>query len=195
MRVSREQASQNRERVLDVAARLFREKGFDGIGVADLMKTAGLTHGGFYGQFASKEELMAQACERGFVRAEQVWEQVAAQAPDAPMATVMRTYLSPQHRDNPGEGCVLAALGADVARQGPALRHAVTEGMRRMVSQFAALMPGRSKAVQRERALVAYASMVGALVLARAVDDEALSQEIMDAVVATAPIPATKPRA
>lgn len=187
MRVSREQASQNRERVLDVAARLFREKGFDGIGVADLMKTAGLTHGGFYGQFASKEELMAQACERGFVRAEQVWEQVAAQAPDAPMAAVMRTYLSPQHRDNPGEGCVLAALGSDVARQGPTLRQAITEGTRRMVAQFAALMPGRSKAVQRERALVAYASMVGALVLARAVDDEALSQEIMDAVVATAP--------
>lgn len=187
MRVSREQASQNRERVLDVAARLFREKGFDGIGVADLMKAAGLTHGGFYGQFASKEELMAQACERGFVRAEQVWEQVAAQAPDAPMAAVMRTYLSPQHRDNPGEGCVLAALGADIARQGPTLRHSITDGTRHMVALFAALMPGRSKALQRERALVAYASMVGALVLARAVDDEALSQEIMDAVVATAP--------
>ena len=151
------------------------------------MKTAGLTHGGFYGQFASKEELMAQACARGFAHAEQVWAQVAAQAPEAPMAAVMRTYLSPQHRDNPGEGCVVAALGGDAARQGATLRQAITDGARRMVAQFAALMPGRSKAVQRERALVAYASMVGALVLARAVDDEALSQEIMDAVVATAP--------
>ena len=103
------------------------------------------------------------------------------------MAAVMRTYLSPQHRDNPGEGCVVAALGGDAARQGATLRQAITDGARRMVAQFAALMPGRSKAVQRERALVAYASMVGALVLARAVDDEALSQEIMDAVVATAP--------
>lgn len=187
MKVSREQASQNRDRVLDVAARLFRERGFDGIGVADLMKGAGLTHGGFYGQFASKEELMAEACARSFDHSAQIWSGVAARADGKPLAAVMKGYLSRQHRDNPGEGCVMAALGADAARQGPSLRSAVTEGTRKLLDLFTSVAPGRAKAVQRERAVVAYASMVGALILARAVDDEALSDEILKTVAAALP--------
>jgi TetR/AcrR family transcriptional regulator, transcriptional repressor for nem operon len=187
MKVSREQAIQNRDRVLDVAGRLFRERGFDGIGVADLMKSAGLTHGGFYGQFASKEELMAEACERSFDNSVDIWKDIAQRYPDNPLGAVMKGYLSRQHRDNPGEGCVMAALGADAARQGSNLRHAVTEGTRKLLDLFASLAPGRIKTVKRERAVVAYASMVGALILARAVDDEALSDEILKTVASSLP--------
>ncbi len=187
MKVTREQATQNRDRVLDVAARLFRERGFDGIGVADLMKSAGLTHGGFYGQFASKEELMAEACARSFDNGVATWTKIGGRATGNPLAAVMKGYLSKQHRDNPGEGCVMASLGADASRQGPSLRSAVTEGTRKLLDLFTSFAPGRIKAVKRERAVVAYASMVGALILARAVDDEVLSDEILRAVVAALP--------
>lgn len=187
MKVTREQASQNRERVLDVAGRLFRERGFDGIGVADLMKGAGLTHGGFYGQFASKEELMAEACTRSFDNSVDIWNKVAARTDGNPLAAVVKGYLSKQHRDNPGEGCVMAALGADASRQGPSLRSAVTEGTRKLLDLFTGFAPGRIKAVKRERAVAAYASMVGALILARAVDDPELSDEILKSVIAAMP--------
>jgi len=187
MKVTREQAAQNRDRVLDVAARLFRERGFDGIGVADLMKSAGLTHGGFYGQFGSKEALMAEACARSFDSALETWTTVGGRAHGNPLAAVMRGYLSKQHRDNPGEGCVMASLGADATRQGSSLRRAVTDGTRAILDLFTSFAPGRIKAVKRERAVVAYASMVGALILARAVDDEALSDEILQAVVTALP--------
>lgn len=186
MKVSREQALQNRERVLEVAAKLFRERGFDGIGVADLMKGAGMTHGGFYGQFGSKEDLMAEACSRVFDAGGQRWQRVvgdaAARGEDG-LAVLARSYLSVEHRDEPGDGCAVAALGAEAARQGPALRAAFTAGVRGAVDFIAALVGGR-KARRRERAIVAYAAMIGAQVLARAVDDEALSNEILQAVAA-----------
>jgi len=181
MRVTREQAEANRERVLDVAGKLFRERGFDGIGVSDLMKSAGMTHGGFYGQFSSKEDLMAQACARAFEQSNAHWRRVAERATGDPMSAVAKSYLSTTHRDRPGEGCLVAALGAEASRQGPSLRHAVTEGVRSLVEHLSGLVPGRSKAVKRERALAAFAGMVGALVLARAVDDPALSKEILQA--------------
>ena len=138
MKVTREQAIQNRDRVLDVAARLFRERGFDGIGVADLMKSAGLTHGGFYGQFGSKEELMAEACSRSFDSALETWSKIGGRASGNPLAAVMKGYLSKQHRDNPGEGCVIASLGAEATRQGSSLRRAVTDGARAMLDLVAA---------------------------------------------------------
>ncbi len=187
MKVTREQAIQNRDRVLDVAARLFRERGFDGIGVADLMKSAGLTHGGFYGQFGSKEELMTEACARSFDGALQAWTRIGERTTGNPLAAVMKTYLSKQHRDNPGAGCVIASLGAETSRQGSSLRRVVTDGTRALLDLFTSFAPGRSKAVKRERAVLAYASMVGALVLARAVDDAALSDEILQAVLTALP--------
>src|SRR5262244_3383304 len=113
MKVSREQAAANRERILEVAGKLFRENGFDGIGVADLMKSAGLTHGGFYGHFDSKEDLMAQACARALQNAGAYWTQTVASSQLEPFTALTRAYLSPAHRDNPGKGCVLAALGPD----------------------------------------------------------------------------------
>ncbi len=184
MKVTREQAAQNRDRVLDVAARLFRERGFDGIGVADLMKSAGLTHGGFYGQFASKEDLMAQACVRAGSHSLKKFEAAAERTPDSPLTGVAHMYLSAAHRDQPGIGCLVAALGADAAREGPPLRRAISENIGSVVNLLAGLVRGRTKAVKRARALNTYASMVGALVLARAVDDEALSDEILQSVTA-----------
>lgn len=182
MKVSREQAAENRERILDAAAQLFRERGFDGIGVADLMKAAGLTHGGFYGHFSSKEDLMAQACERAYIRSLDNWNRLADQAPDSPLSAITSSYLSTRHRDRPGTGCTLAALGADIARQNPAVRSTVTQGVRHTIEFLARLIPGKSKDVKHEKALATFASMVGALVLARAVDDPMLSEEILQAV-------------
>lgn len=180
-----EQAAQNRDRVLDVAAQLFRERGFDGIGVADLMKVAGLTHGGFYGQFASKEDLMAQACVRASQNSFKKFQAAADRTPDSPLTGVAHMYLSALHRDQPGNGCLIAALGADAAREGPPLRRAISEGVHSVVGLLAGLVRGRTRAVKRARALSTYASMVGALVLARAVDDEALSDEILHSVMAS----------
>lgn len=192
MKVSKEQMADNRERILDMAAQLFRERGFDGIGVADLMKSAGLTHGGFYGHFASKDELMAQATDRAFGRLQSAWTRLAREALAAgedPLAAIEAAYLSPAHRDAPGKGCLLAALGSDAARQGPGVRRAVTEGVQSMVAGLATLMPGRSKAAKRQRALAAYASLIGAMVLARVVDEPALSDEIMKATGAALHLP------
>src|SRR5687767_15927798 len=111
MKVSREQAALNRERILEAAAQLFRERGFDGIGVADLMKEAGLTHGGFYGHFSSKEELIAEASARALTGSLAVWRKPAERAPDDPLSAVAGAYLTRRHRDNAGVGCPAAVVG------------------------------------------------------------------------------------
>jgi TetR/AcrR family transcriptional repressor of nem operon len=185
MKVTREQAAQNRERILDAAAQRFRERGFEGIGVADLMKEAGLTHGGFYGHFSSKDDLIAQASARELTRSLEHWNNFAGRASDDPLSAVAGTYLTRSHRDNPGAGCVLAALGPDVSRQGPAVRRAVTDYVRSVVDLLVKLVPGKPKAARRQKAIGTYATLVGAMVLARAVDDRALSQEILDAARAS----------
>jgi TetR/AcrR family transcriptional regulator, transcriptional repressor for nem operon len=185
MKVTREQAEKNRARVLEVAGRLFREKGFDGIGVADLMKGAGLTHGGFYASFKSKEDLVAESCEHSLAELVEGWSKVASGANGDPLTAVVAGYLSTSHRDDPGNGCVLAALGADVARKSPAVRHVVTEGLQPFIELLTRTVPGRSRVARRKRALAIYASLVGAMVLARAVDDPALSKEILQAVAAS----------
>ena len=184
MKVSREQATKNRERILDVAATRFRERGLDGIGVSDLMKEAGLTHGGFYGHFASKEDLMAEACSRALMEGVHKWEQTAESAANRPIAEIRARYLSHSHRDDPGSGCLITALGTDVSRQGPKVRHAVTEGIKALLDLFARLSPLKTKAQQRKQAMATLATLVGAVVLARAVDDPGLSDEILRAAAA-----------
>jgi TetR/AcrR family transcriptional repressor of nem operon len=182
MKVTREQAALNRDRIIDVAGRLFRERGFDGIGVADLMKEAGLTHGGFYGHFESKEDLAAEACGRALARTAALWREAVAKGGRQPLKVIADRYLSARHRDDIGGGCLYAALTADIARRdNPALRLALTDGLRRAVDLLAGLVPGRTKAAQRKRALAQFATMMGALILARAVDDETLSEEFLAA--------------
>jgi TetR/AcrR family transcriptional repressor of nem operon len=182
MKVSREQVALNRERIIETAARLFREKGYDGIGVADLMKSAGLTHGGFYGHFASKEELLAEAAAHALKKSVERWEGYVAEGRDTALEKIGDGYLTAQHRDHPEKGCSVTALGADVARLGPKARRAMTDGARGQLAVLEQLMPGADAAEQRRQALARYAAMIGAIVLSRAVDDEALSLDVLDAV-------------
>jgi TetR/AcrR family transcriptional repressor of nem operon len=182
MRVSRGQAAANRERIIDAAAALFRAKGFDGIGVADIMKAAELTHGGFYGHFASKDDLVAQASRRAMERAAAKWGKVVAAAPDKPYAALLKNYLSARHRDDPGHGCAFVALSGDAARCGDEVRETFAEGVEGLIEILADAVPGRSKAQRRRKAVAGLAGLVGALTLARAVADPALSNEILDAV-------------
>lgn len=185
MKVSREQAAQNRERIIDEAARQFRAHGFDGIGLADLMKKVGLTHGGFYGHFGSKDDLMAEACARAGDATLAAWEKRVTPETKDPLAAVTALYLSPTHRDQPEDGCLMAALGPEVARQAPPVRRAVTERFTAMIDRLAELVPGTSKAARQKKALATFSSMVGALVLSRAIDDPKLSADILQAVAAS----------
>ena len=185
MKVSRQQAAEHRERIVEAAARLFRERGFAGIGVADLMHDVGLTHGGFYGHFASKEDLMTQACQRVVNRSLDEWKRRADNASGDPLAAVIAPYLSAEHRDRPGSGCLLAALGPELSRQPPPVRRVVTEWLAAAIAALANLVPARHQAVRRRKAITTFASMVGALVMARAVDDPILSEEILAAVSAS----------
>lgn len=181
MRVSREKFAENRERILDVAATLFRKKGFDGIGLADIMKAAGLTHGGFYGHFDSKDDLEAQATRVALARNSENWGRLIESAPDRPLSALIDSYLSHGHRDNLEKGCTFAALGADVGRHGVAVRSAFTAGLGPIIEVVSKTVPGRTQAVRRRKAITTMAEMIGALILARAVDDPALSDEILTA--------------
>jgi TetR/AcrR family transcriptional repressor of nem operon len=181
MRVSREKAAEHRERIIEAAGALFRANGFGGIGVADIMKAADLTHGGFYGHFASKDDLVAQASRQAMARAAVNWRKIVDDAPGRPYAALLQHYLSPRHRDDPGKGCVFAALAADAARCDRSVRQAFGEGLESLIEILTAAVPGRAKAVRRRKAVAAMAALVGALTLARAVDDPALSDEILAA--------------
>jgi TetR/AcrR family transcriptional repressor of nem operon len=181
MRVSREKAAENRERIIEAAGALFRERGFDGIGVADIMKAADLTHGGFYGHFDSKDDLVAQASRQAMTRAAVNWDKVVTGARSDPYAALLAHYLSPRHRDEPGQGCAFAALSGDAARCGKPVQTAFAQGLEPLIEIVAKAAPGRSKAARRRKAVATVAEMIGALMLARAVGGSALSDEILDA--------------
>ena len=181
MRVSREKSAETRERILDVAATLFREKGFDGIGLADIMKAAGLTHGGFYKHFGSKDDLEARATSVALATTAADWGRLIERAAARPLSALTDEYLSPRHRDDLGKGCALAALGADVARQGERVRSTFTAGLEPFLQLLSNVIPGQSKAVRRRKAIATMAKLIGTLILARAVDDPALSDEILAA--------------
>ena len=177
MRVSRKEAEANRERVVEVASALYRKHGFDGVGVADIMKKAGLTHGGFYGHFGSKDDLAAEACTSA-LRSLDWWISTSEKGG---VAAAVRNYLTPKHRDDRAHGCLFAALGSDIVRQPRTVRHAMTEGLRTMIDKLVRMLPGRSPQARRERALATMAGLVGALILSRAVDDSELSDQILEA--------------
>jgi TetR/AcrR family transcriptional repressor of nem operon len=182
MKVSREQAAENRERVIEVASRLFREHGLDGIGIADVMKAAGLTHGGFYGQFRSKDDLIEQACAHALARSARGWQKAADEAEGDALGALVARYVSPRHRDNPATGCAFSTVAAGAARHGGGLRKVLTEGLKPLVDTLTKVVPGSSRAARRRKALAAMSQMLGAIILARVVDDGALSIEILEAV-------------
>ena len=181
MKVSRSQATRNRERIIETAAQRFRERGFDGIGIADLMKDVGLTHGGFYGNFSSKDDLIAEASSRALAQTLARWSAVAESAPTELLSSIADIYLSIEHRDDPGTGCLLAAVGPDLSRQAPIVRRVTTDAVRSALDFLAERLPGPSRAARRQKAISAYATMLGTMIMSRAVDDPQLSQEILDA--------------
>jgi TetR/AcrR family transcriptional repressor of nem operon len=180
MRVSRVQAAENRQTVIDVASRLFRERGFDGIGLKDLMKGAGLTQGAFYKQFASKEDLVAQASRRALESASQRWSAAAAANPQDPLAAVISFYLSMGHREERMDGCPVVALGSDAARQGVDAKASFEAGIREYLEMLGGWI-GEAAGEEPSRAMAILSTMVGAVVLSRAVNDEQLSKQFLEA--------------
>jgi TetR/AcrR family transcriptional regulator, transcriptional repressor for nem operon len=169
MKVSREQMAENRQRILEAAGQLFREKGFEAVSVAEVMKAAGLTHGGFYGHFASKDDLIAQS----------LCSAIGAYKGQLDLRYFMDEYLSPRHRDNRAKGCVIAGLAADTLRQAPAARSAIADGVQAQIDWMSEELPGQDEASRRRKAIASWAAMVGATILARTVTDPALSDEIL----------------
>ncbi|WP_420144919.1 TetR/AcrR family transcriptional regulator [Sphingobium sp.] len=178
MKVSRDQAARNREKVVDTASRLFRARGVEGVGIGELMRECGLTHGGFYNQFESKDALAAEACAASFANSARRWRMVADQADGGGAASAIAAdYLSARNRDAPESGCALIGLGPDAARRGGDLAIAFREGF----ETLAAILQQSQPDMERQAVLARMAQMVGAMMLARGVADMALAEEIMAA--------------
>jgi TetR/AcrR family transcriptional repressor of nem operon len=183
MRVSRIQAAENRQTVIDVASRLFRESGFDGIGLKDLMKGAGLTQGAFYKQFASKEDLAAQSSARALESAFSRWSAAMAANPKDPLGAVMAFYLSMEHREQRMEGCPIVALGSDAARQGSDVKASFEAGIKAHLEILGRLIAEIDGKGPKGKAMAILSTMVGALTLSRAVNDPDLARAFLDAAV------------
>jgi len=177
MRVSRDQVAENRKRIVDEAARLFRERGIATTGVDTVMNAAGLTHGGFYTHFESKDKLAAEACRQSLARSLEKWTALAAKKD--PLKGIVEHYLSEQHRDNPGEGCLIAALLTEASRSKPEIRETITDGIKSLLGVLESNVSGRDKKARRDNAVNLFTSLIGALALARAVDDATLSTEFL----------------
>jgi len=172
VRVTREKAAENRARIVETASRLFRERGFDGVGLDAIMNEVGLTHGGFYGHFTSKEDLAAEAVAHALEQGAEL------QRGYTNIADFVSGYLSESHFADRANGCALAALGGDMARRSKGVRSAATSYLRTQLERLAGLFGGTTP-VRRRRAITTLAGVVGALTLARAVEDPALSDEIL----------------
>jgi TetR/AcrR family transcriptional repressor of nem operon len=179
MKVTRAQASANRKRIVETASTLYRKHGFDGIGLAAIMKAAGLTHGTFYCHFASKDHLAAEACAHAL--SQEYWEHRGDPCSLKSLEAVVRRYLSKRHRDDRAHGSLVAALGSDIVRQPGIVRRAFTEGLRSGIEALCRFTPGPSAFGERQEALAMLAGLVGALTLSRAVNDRKLSDEILQA--------------
>jgi TetR/AcrR family transcriptional repressor of nem operon len=172
------------ERIVDAAARAIRRSGYGGTGVADIMKDAGLTHGGFYAHFASREAMLAEAADRAGAEAVAASASIAAAAPpQQALQEVLRAYLSKAHVESAENGCPVAALGSEMPRQAPEVRRAATRRIKEMIDLVARQSPDWGQPGSHENALVTVATMVGALLLARAVDDPKLSDALRKAAL------------
>jgi TetR/AcrR family transcriptional repressor of nem operon len=180
---SKAERAETHKRIVKIASKRFREEGLAGIGIADLMKEAGLTVGGFYKHFDSREDLVAEAVSSAFGG----WKRRidAAAAPGGPpvsYAKLIDDYLNEAHRDNPGAGCAFSALAEEIARSDKRIRALASEQVRNDLQLIAGLLPGKDKRAARSKAILTFSALVGAMSLARAVSDEALSLEILKTV-------------
>ena len=176
MGYSKSDKAETHNRIVRVAAKRFRERGLGGIGVADVMKEAGVTVGGFYKHFGSRDELVVEALATAFKDLD-VWEE---HTPD--MAYLLQNYLTEVHRDAPGTGCAMGALLGDITRGSKSARALYTERVKRSLPFFSALLPSSHRSDKRRRALLILSALLGALNLSRAVSDPNLSREILDGV-------------
>jgi TetR/AcrR family transcriptional repressor of nem operon len=175
--------------LLEIAARLFRERGFEGVSVAEVMQQAGLTHGGFYGHFASKEALAAEAATHALVQTSSRWKATLENRGADGLTRIVDAYLSQRHRDHPGAGCAIAALGPELARQADPVRNAFAGELENLIAVLAGFLPGADPAERRKRAQALMAQLVGAIVLARALGRSVQSAEILEAVRAAIALP------
>src|SRR5882672_7684385 len=180
MRMSREETAKTRQRIVDAASAEFRKQGIAATGLAEIMAAAGMTHGGFYRHFKSKDELVAET-----TAAEKLKRKLLSAASKGGIKSVVGTYLSIAHRDHPQQGCPLAALGSELANADKRTRRAATCGLNTLIDAIAGLTAERKPEVARERALVAVATMVGAMTIARVVDDPQLSKAILHSAEAS----------
>ena len=172
------------DRIVESAARAIRRSGYGGTGVADIMKDAGLTHGGFYAHFASREAMLAEAADRAGAEGVAAVERVAAAAPPRKaLQALLRAYLSKTHVVGVETGCAVAALGSEMPRQAPEVRRAATRRIKEMIDLIARQSPDWGQPGAHQHALVTVSTMVGALVLARAVDDSRLSDALREAAL------------
>jgi len=169
MKVSQEQKAQNRNRILSEAGRLFREKGFDAVSVAEVMKAAGMTHGGFYGHFQSKDDLVAQTIAHA----------IASPSVIDDLGIWIDTYLSERHRAHPDLGCPMAALAGFMRQQAPEARASMSQVLAAQIKTLSDVMPGFDPPKRRRAAIGSWSAMVGALILSRSIDDPALSAELL----------------
>ncbi|NIA54523.1 TetR/AcrR family transcriptional regulator [Massilia sp. TW-1] len=167
------------DRIVDVAARAIRRSGYDGTGVADIMKEAGLTHGGFYAHFASRDALLAEAGDRAGAESVALAARVAATAPPGQaLQRMMQAYLSDEHMAGIETGCPVSALGSEMPRQAPEVRRAATVHIKEMIDLFARQMPGWGQRETHEQAMMLVCGLIGTAVVARAVDDPKLSEAL-----------------
>lgn len=179
MRVSQAEKDKSHARIVESAARLLRQRGIDGASVGEVMKDAGLTHGGFYKHFASKDALVESAVTYAFAPYVAMLRSGEADAGE----TYRKLYVSAGHVDNPGEGCPVAALGQDIARASDDLKHALSRGIDEIVTALANTAPGASPLARRESAFQQFSMLVGAVVIARATED-GIADEVLAAVSA-----------
>lgn len=184
MRKSKQEASETRRRIVETAATEFRLGGIEGTGLSDLMAAAGLTHGGFYRHFASKDDLVAEACAAAL---EAITERIAATASGEVgprgLNAVVERYLSTNHRDDPGDGCALAALGSELARSSERTRAAAIEGYLKLVAIVESQLDSAHPDVARARALATVSTMIGALTMSRIATAPELSAAILESAV------------
>jgi TetR/AcrR family transcriptional repressor of nem operon len=189
MRYGKEHKEETHKKVVEAASRRFRKDGIEATGVVDLMADVGLTHGGFYAHFSSKEtlvkEAIAAASQKSRDRLEREIEKARAEGRD-PLESIVRQYLTSLHRDRPDRGCCVAALGSEIARHPRKTREAFTEALDKTLAIIASALPGSVTTHRKEKASAIFSTMIGALQLSRAVSDSAMSQSVIDAGIAAA---------
>ncbi len=179
---SRAEKAKTHKHIVSIASKKFREEGLAGVGIAELMKEAGLTVGGFYKHFDSRDDLVAEAVGSAFGNWKRRVDAAASGGPPVSYEKLIDNYLTEAHRDNPGTGCAYSALAPEIARSDKKTRAVTSEQVRNDIQLIAGLLPDQDQRTARSKAIVTFSALVGAMSLARAVSDEELSREILKAV-------------